>query len=492
MRAVIAVLPGDGIGPEVVDQARRVLAAVGEKWGHTFTLKRRAHRRHRHRRDRLGAAARDAGDRARGRRRAAGRRGRPEVGRPARQGAPRAGPARDPQGPRPLRQPAPRHRSTRSCVHASPLRPELLAGVDMIVVRELTGGIYFGDKLRDGDRASDICVYTVAEVERIVRTAARIARGRRKKLTSVDKANVLETSRLWREVTERVMTRGVPRRGALAHAGRRLRDAPHSPPGRLRRHRHREHVRRHPDRRGVDAGRLDGACCPRRRWARASAASTSRFTARRPTSRARASPIPYATILSVALLLRHSLGLEAEARGRRGGGGGRDRPRRAAGRSRARRARRRRRRRRRATRCSQRCGAAERTRAAQLSPDSWRRIVGRPSGRSGARRPPRQPERRAVTVRSLSRVSPVLRSSPPVSALGPAGADPDRVLLAAARTVPSTFARPRHAATVVGRRPRFPALVGLPETAPNRRIRIRERRRTRWEPGSTSEICRTT
>ena len=95
-------------------------------------------------------------------------------------------------------------------VHASPLRPELLAGVDMIVVRELTGGIYFGDKLRDGDRASDLCVYTVAEVERIVRTAARIARGRRKKLTSVDKANVLETSRLWREVTTRVMAEEFP------------------------------------------------------------------------------------------------------------------------------------------------------------------------------------------------------------------------------------------------------------------------------------------
>ncbi len=80
----------------------------------------------------------------------------------------------------------------------------------MIVVRELTGGIYFGDKLRDGDRASDLCVYTVTEVERIVRTAARIARGRRKKLTSVDKANVLETSRLWREVTIRVMAEEFP------------------------------------------------------------------------------------------------------------------------------------------------------------------------------------------------------------------------------------------------------------------------------------------
>jgi 3-isopropylmalate dehydrogenase len=75
----------------------------------------------------------------------------------------------------------------------------------MIVIRELTGGIYFGEKTRTPDRASDACVYTVGEVERIVRVAARLAQKRKKKVTSVDKANVLETSRLWREVTVRVM-----------------------------------------------------------------------------------------------------------------------------------------------------------------------------------------------------------------------------------------------------------------------------------------------
>jgi 3-isopropylmalate dehydrogenase len=80
----------------------------------------------------------------------------------------------------------------------------------MIVVRELTGGIYFGEKLREKDRAVDTCVYTEAEVVRIVRTAGRLARARRKKLTSVDKANVLETSRLWREVTERVVRAEFP------------------------------------------------------------------------------------------------------------------------------------------------------------------------------------------------------------------------------------------------------------------------------------------
>ena len=93
---------------------------------------------------------------------------------------------------------------------ASPLKPELLEGVDIMVIRELTGGIYFGDKMRDADTATDMCVYTVSEVERIVRVAARIAAGRRKQLCSVDKSNVLETSRLWRDVTNDVMATEFP------------------------------------------------------------------------------------------------------------------------------------------------------------------------------------------------------------------------------------------------------------------------------------------
>jgi 3-isopropylmalate dehydrogenase len=95
-------------------------------------------------------------------------------------------------------------------VDASPLKPELLAGVDILVIRELTGGIYFGAKTRDRDSASDLCVYTVPEVERIVRLGARLARGRRGRLTSVDKANVLETSRLWRSVTTRICAEEFP------------------------------------------------------------------------------------------------------------------------------------------------------------------------------------------------------------------------------------------------------------------------------------------
>jgi 3-isopropylmalate dehydrogenase len=101
-------------------------------------------------------------------------------------------------------------RPSPSLASASPLRPERIAGTDLLVVRELTGGIYFGESGRDGDRAHDDCAYTVAEIERIAHTAFEAAERRaaglepRAKVTSVDKANVLETSRLWRETVTRV------------------------------------------------------------------------------------------------------------------------------------------------------------------------------------------------------------------------------------------------------------------------------------------------
>jgi len=82
--------------------------------------------------------------------------------------------------------------------------------VDIMVVRELTGGIYFGEKSRTADEAVDICRYTREEIERVVRLAARLARSRRRHLTSIDKANVLETSRLWRATAERIMTDEFP------------------------------------------------------------------------------------------------------------------------------------------------------------------------------------------------------------------------------------------------------------------------------------------
>jgi 3-isopropylmalate dehydrogenase len=90
---------------------------------------------------------------------------------------------------------------------ASPLRRERIEGTDLLVVRELTGGIYFGEKTRTATSASDVCSYTTAEIERITRTAFGAARA---KVTSVDKANVLETSRLWREVVSEVHSREFP------------------------------------------------------------------------------------------------------------------------------------------------------------------------------------------------------------------------------------------------------------------------------------------
>ena len=92
-------------------------------------------------------------------------------------------------------------RAIDALIDASPLREERITGTDLLVVRELTGGIYFGEKRRTAELASDLCEYSVAEVERIARVAFRAAR---RKVTSVDKANVLETSRLWREVVMRV------------------------------------------------------------------------------------------------------------------------------------------------------------------------------------------------------------------------------------------------------------------------------------------------
>ncbi len=93
---------------------------------------------------------------------------------------------------------------------ASPLKADRVAGVDILFVRELVGGLYFGDKERTDEMALDVCRYTVEEIERVVRVACRAAMGRARRLTSVDKANVLETSRLWRETTSRLVAEEFP------------------------------------------------------------------------------------------------------------------------------------------------------------------------------------------------------------------------------------------------------------------------------------------
>lgn len=208
MKARIAVLGGDGIGPEVTAEAVRVLEAVAVRYGHEFSLEPAL----------FGGAAIDAIG----------------VGLPDATlalckasaavllgaiGGPRWGPTA-PVRPEPallaLRRELGVYANLRPIQIMEPLRnssvikPEILEGVDLIFVRELTGGIYFGRKSRDADRAVDECAYSVSEVERITRVAGAIARKRRKHITQIDKSNVLETSKLWREVSERVIRSEFP------------------------------------------------------------------------------------------------------------------------------------------------------------------------------------------------------------------------------------------------------------------------------------------
>jgi 3-isopropylmalate dehydrogenase len=196
---------------------------------------------------------------------------------------------------------------------ASTLRPEILEGVDLVFVRELTGGIYFGAKTRDATTATDLCSYSVAEVERVTRVAARLARARRRKLTSIDKSNVLETSRLWRETVTRLMKAEFPD-VALEHA---LVDsaAMHL-------------IRRPADFDVIVTENMFGDILTDEASMLAGSLGVSPSASLGDGTRGLYEPIhgsapdiagkgianPIGTILSVALLLRHSLGLETEAR----------------------------------------------------------------------------------------------------------------------------------------------------------------------------------
>ena len=205
MSSAVVVLPGDGIGPEVTAQATRVLETVADKVGFSLEICEAL----------LGGAAFEA------------------VGQPLPDetlalcrdadaiflgavGGPQwddiAVDLRPERGLLGLRQALGLFANLRpvktlpELVAASPLRPERLAGVDIIIVRELTGGIYFGKRGRTETAAFDTCEYSVDEIERICRVAGRLAQKRRRKVTSVDKANVLDTSRLWRETATRVFS----------------------------------------------------------------------------------------------------------------------------------------------------------------------------------------------------------------------------------------------------------------------------------------------
>jgi 3-isopropylmalate dehydrogenase len=209
LKASIAVLAGDGIGGEVTAEAVRALERVASRFDHHFEFEPAL----------LGGAAIDATGEplppptlALAQRADAillGAVGGPKWSDPN-------APVRPEQGLLQLRKALGLFANLRPVVphpavlHASPIKAELLHGVDIMVVRELTGGIYFGEKTRTATEAVDVCRYSVMEIERVVRLAARLARTRRKKLTSVDKANVLETSRLWRATVNRILPAEFP------------------------------------------------------------------------------------------------------------------------------------------------------------------------------------------------------------------------------------------------------------------------------------------
>lgn len=207
MKLNIAVLPGDGIGPEIIGQALRVTEAVCEKFGHELSYE-------------YGIVGATAIDQV----------GNPypdathelcmnadavlfgAIGDPKYDNDPSAK-VRPEQGLLAMRKRLGLFANIRpvatfpSLIHKSPLRADLVEGADFMCIRELTGGLYFGrpqGRSEDGNTAYDTCVYTREEVERILHLAYKYARMRRKKLTVVDKANVLATSRLWREVAQEI------------------------------------------------------------------------------------------------------------------------------------------------------------------------------------------------------------------------------------------------------------------------------------------------
>ena len=202
MRLKIAVLPGDGIGPEIMKQGVAVLNAIAHKYNHEFTYEKAI----------IGAHAID------------------EVGDPYPEATHEicmrsdailfgavgdlkydndpTSPVRPEQGLLAMRKKLGLFANVRPVVtfdcllHKSPLKDDLLRGTDFMVIRELTGGMYFGEKYQDNDKAYDTDIYTRTEIERILKVAFEMSQQRRKHLTVVDKANVLASSRLWRQIAQ--------------------------------------------------------------------------------------------------------------------------------------------------------------------------------------------------------------------------------------------------------------------------------------------------
>lgn len=209
MRARIVLLPGDGIGPEVTESAAQVLRTIGTLAGWELTFEEAW----------IGGAAYER----------SGLPLDPDTLRACRSadavllgavGGPRwdhlAPELRPEAGLLALRRELGVFANIRPIAvypelfARTPFRPEILAGVDLIIVRELTGGLYFGEKAGDADQAYDVCHYSREEILRVGRVAAALALSRRGKLTSIDKANVLATSRLWREVLSELVATEFP------------------------------------------------------------------------------------------------------------------------------------------------------------------------------------------------------------------------------------------------------------------------------------------
>ena len=312
MRARIAVLAGDGIGPEVTVEAVRVLLTIAQRHRHEFLLSEVP----------FGGAAIDLhGDPLPAQTLAAcseadaillGAIGGPKWSAPEVRVRPESGllRLRKALGVYANLRPVSVHPALRG---VSTLRPEVVEGVDLLFVRELTGGIYFGAKTRSAVQASDVCEYSAAEIERIVRVAARIARTRRRRLLSIDKSNVLETSRLWREVCERVVRAEFPDvqlehmlvDSAAMHLIRRPRDIDVAVTENM-----------FGDILTDEASMLCGSLglLPSASLGEGTRGLYEPIHGSAPDIAGQGIANPYGAILSVALLLRHSLQLEAEAR----------------------------------------------------------------------------------------------------------------------------------------------------------------------------------
>jgi len=312
MKAHITILGGDGIGPEVTREGVRALEKVAQRFGHAFAFDAQ---------DFGGIAIDNHGDPLPAATLQSclesdaillGAIGGPKWSAPDAKLRPETGLLK-------LRRELGVYANLRPvAVHpaladSTTLKADVVRGVDLVFVRELTGGIYFGAKTRSATEASDLCSYTAAEVERVTRVAGRLAQKRRRKLTSIDKSNVLDTSRLWREVVTRVMKNEFAD-VAVEHI---LVDA----------------AAMHLIRRPVDfdvivTENMFGDILTDEASMLAGSLGLSPSASLGDGKRGLYEPIhgsapdiagkgianPVGTILSVALLLRHSLGLEAEAR----------------------------------------------------------------------------------------------------------------------------------------------------------------------------------